>query len=130
MSLRLPKSLHGRLALSVGIGVAALWVITALITATILRHEINEVFDSALEETGQRILPLAIKEFLEREDDGTEQLITTLREHDEFLTYVVRDASGRVLLRSLDADLDDFPPIKNTGFMRSEERRVGKECRL
>ena len=130
MSLRLPKSLHGRLALSVGIGVAALWVITALITATIIRHEINEVFDSALEETGQRILPLAIKEFLEREDDGTEQLITTLREHDEFLTYVVRDASGRVLLRSHDADLDDFPPIKNTGFMETSTHRIYYDAAL
>lgn len=130
MSLRLPKSLHGRLALAIGLGVATLWVITALITATIIRHEINEVFDSALEETGQRILPLAIKEFLEREDDGTEQLITTLREHDEFLTYVVRDASGRVLLRSHDADLDVFPPIKNTGFMETSKHRIYYDAAL
>jgi len=78
------------------------------------------VFDSALEETAQRILPLAVQEIFEREDDGTAQLVTTLREHDEFLTYVVRDRDGRVLLRSHDADIANFPPFQKTGFSQTE----------
>ena len=112
----MPSSLQARLALVLGVGVAVLWIATALITAATLRSEIDEVFDSALEETAQRILPLAIQDVFEREDDGTAQLISTLRRHDEFLTYVVRDGTGRVLLRSHDADIRDFPPYRKNGW--------------
>ena len=122
--MSLPSSLQARLALTIWLGVAALWIITALITATIIRHEIDEVFDSALEETAQRILPLAIQEIFTREDDGTEQLITTLREHEEFLTYAVRDGQGRVLLRSHDADIRDFPPFVQNGFTQTSTHRL------
>jgi two-component system, OmpR family, sensor kinase len=124
MKLRLPQSLQVRLAATIGLGVAAFWIVTVLITAAIIREEIDEVFDSALEETAQRILPLAVKEVFEREDDGTEQLIATLREHNEFLTYVVRDAAGRVLLRSHDADIRNFPPFQRTGFSRTLTHRL------
>lgn len=122
--MTLPRSLQARLALTIGLGVAVLWLITTVITAATIRHEITEVFDSALEETGQRILPLAIQELINREDDGTEQLINTLRTHDEFLTYVIRDRSGRVLLRSHDADLRNFPPFEQYGFRQTPTHRL------
>jgi len=118
--MRLVRSLQGRLALVIGLSVALVWIITALIIAGAIREEMNRVFDSALEETAQRILPLAVQEIFEREDDGTAQLVTTLREHDEFLTYVVRDRDGRVLLRSHDADIANFPPFQKTGFSQTE----------
>lgn len=124
MNLRLPRSLQARLALTIGFGVAVLWIVTVVITTAKIRNEINEVFDSSLEETAQRILPLAVKELFEREDDGTEQLIATLREHTEFLTYVVRNAEGRVLLRSHDADSRNFPPFKSTGFIQTDTHRI------
>ena len=122
--MKMPSSLQARLALVLGVGVGVLWVATALITAITLRSEIDEVFDSALEETAQRILPLAIQDVFEREDDGTAQLITTLRRHDEFLTYVVRDDTGRVLLRSHDADIRDFPPFYKNGFIQTPTHRL------
>jgi two-component system OmpR family sensor kinase len=128
--MRLPHSLQGRLALAIGLSVAIVWIITALMTAATIREEISEVFDSALEETAQRILPLAIQEVFEAEDDGTEQLITTLREHDEFLTYVVRDRHGRVLLRSHDADIRDFPPFQKTGFAQTETHTLYYDAAL
>ncbi|MCF6232327.1 MAG: ATP-binding protein [Rhodobacteraceae bacterium] len=118
--MRFARSLQGRLAFAIGSSVALVWVITALITASTIRHEMDEVFDSALEETAQRILPLAVQELFGAEDDGTEQLISTLREHEEFLTYVVRDRAGRVLLRSHDANTRDFPPFQKTGFSQTE----------
>jgi len=130
LKLRLPNSLQARLALVIGLGVATLWIITTLITTATIRHEINEVFDSSLEETAQRILPLAIQDLFEGEDDGTEQLITTLREHEEFLTYVVRDAQGRVLLRSHDADIRDFPPFLDTGFVQTATHRLYYDAAL
>lgn len=117
---RLLRSLQGRLALAIGSGVALVWIISALITAAAVRERMNEVFDSALEETAQRILPLAVQELFENEGDGTAQLISTLRAHDEFLTYVVRDRNGKILLRSHDADIRDFPPFRETGFARTD----------
>lgn len=128
--MRLPHSLQGRLALAIGIGVSVLWLVTALITAATIREEVNEMFDSALEETAQRILPLAIQEMFEREDDGTAQLITTLREHDEFLTYIVRDRQGRILLRSHDADSRDFPLFRQTGFSQTATHYIYSDAAM
>ncbi len=121
--MRVPRSLHGRLSLAIGPGVTLAWVVSAAITAAVIRHEMDEVFDSALEETAQRILPLAVQELFEAESakgPGTERRVSTLREHDEFLTCAVRDRSGRVLLRSHDADVRDFPPFRQTGFTRTD----------
>ncbi len=128
--MRLASSLQVRLALTIGLGVTVLWIATAFFTAATIRGEIDEVFDSALEETAQRILPLAIQEVFDREDDGTEQLISALRENDEFLTYVVRSREGRVLLRSRDADIDDFPPYVHSGFAQTPSHRLYYDAAL
>ena len=128
--MRMASSLQARLALTIGLGVTVLWIATAFFTAATIRSEIDEVFDSALQETAQRILPLAIQEVFDREDDGTEQLISKLRENDEFLTYVVRNRDGRVLLRSHDADIDDFPPYVQSGFSQTPTHRLFHDAAL
>jgi hypothetical protein len=69
----------------------------------VTRHEMNEVFDSALEETAQRILPLAVTDILNREGDPGLERVLALKEHNEYLTYLVRNKSGRFLLQSHDA---------------------------
>ena len=121
-----PRSLQWRLSLWLGLGVALLWAVAAVVTAHKLRHEMNEVFDSALEETAQRILPLAVLDIIGRDhdDDDAEQRVATLRRHDEYFTYVVRDAEGRVLLRSHNADLAVFPPFAGTGFADTATHRI------
>jgi two-component system OmpR family sensor kinase len=84
----------------------------------------NEVFDSALEETAQRILPIAALEIIGREEQGVTQRVATLRQHDEYFTYVVRDAQGRVLLRSHGADEAVFPPFGGMGFVDTPTHRL------
>jgi len=122
--VKLPGSLQVRLALAIGLGLAVLWIATSLITASIIRSEIDEVFDATLKATAQSILPLAIQDVLDREDDGTEQLIANMRDTEEFPKYVVRDRTGRVLLRSHDADIRDFPAYKQTGFVQTSTYRM------
>jgi len=122
--MKFARSLQARLALTIGGGVAMLWVAASLITANLVSHEIDEVFDSSLEETAQRILPLAIQEIFDRDEDGTEQLINPLRTKEEFLTYVVRNAEGRVLLRSHDAKIANFPAFKQNGFIQTATHRL------
>jgi len=103
---------------------ALLWIVAAVVTARQLRHEMDEAFDSALEETAQRILPLAALDILGREAGDTSQRIATLRRHDEHFTYVVRDARGAVLLRSHGANDEVFPAFSGMGFVDTPTHRI------
>ena len=49
-----PRSLQWRISLWLGLWVALLWIAAAVVTTQVLRHEIDRVFDSTLEETAQR----------------------------------------------------------------------------
>lgn len=121
--MRLPRSLQARLGLSVGIVLTVLWISAATVTAVIVRDEMDEVFDSALRETAERILPLAVTEIVGREEEGVTQRLAPIREHGEFFTYVVRDSLGRILLQSHAADPADFPPYTGPGFGQTATHR-------
>ena len=128
--MRMPGSLQGRLALALGVGLMALWLATAWATATLLRHEMNEVFDSTLEETAQRILPVVALDIISRDEEGISQRIATLREHEEFFTYIVRDDQGRVLIRSHAAEDADFPEFEGMGFRQTTTHRLYYDAAL
>lgn len=149
--MRAPASLQGRLALWLTLGAVVLWGLALVSAGQQLRREMDQVFDSALEETGQRLLPLAVVEIIGRdEDDDGEpdedewepgddaddpgdaraQSVATLRAHDEYFTYLVRDASGRVLIRSHQADLAVFPPYAGMGFAETATHRIYSDAAL
>lgn len=125
-----PRSLQWRLCLWLGLGLTLLWAVAAAVSAPILQHELNEAFDSALQETAQRILPVAALEILGRDADDTEQRVATLRQHDEYFTYVVRDGAGTVLMRSHNADLSVFPPYAGMGFSNTPTHRIYSDSAL
>lgn len=125
--MRLPRSLQARLGLSLGVLLTALWIATASVTAVILRSEMDEVFDYTLQETAQRIMPLAVTEIVGRETEGVTQRLGAVREHDEFFTYIVRDADGRILLQSHAADPAMFPDYDGPGFRRTATHRLYNE---
>jgi two-component system, OmpR family, sensor kinase len=128
--MRLPKSLQARLGLSVGLVLSILWLLAATVTALIARGEMDEVFDSALRETAERILPLAVTDIVGREDQGVTQRLAPIREHDEFFTYLVRDAEGRILLQSHAADPAVFPPYDGPGFRQTTTHRLYGDAAL
>lgn len=128
--MKRPKSLQWRLSLWLGLGMTVLWAVAAVVTAYRLHNEMNEVFDSALEETAQRILPLAALEILGRDADDSEQRVATLRQHDEYFTYIVRDEAGKVLLSSHNADLAVFPPFSGMGFTDTQTHRLYSDAAL
>ena len=125
--MNLPRSLQRRLLLALGVLLTLLWLGTAAVTALLARHAMEEVFDAGLQETAQRILPLAVAEVLEREDAGVIQRLAEVREHDELLAYIVRNAQGRVLLLSHTADATDFAPWSGVGFSQSATHRFYSE---
>lgn len=121
--MRWPRSLQARLALTLGFLLSVLWIAAASVTAVILRHEMNEVFDSVLQETAQRLLPLAVVDIVGREEAGITQRLGTIRVHDELFTYIVRDAEGRILLQSHTADAAIFPLYDGPGFRQTATHR-------
>jgi two-component system OmpR family sensor kinase len=128
--MRWPASLQGRLGLSLGLALTVLWLLAATVTAVIVRGELDAVFDSALQETAERILPLAVTDIVGREDQEVTQRLAPIREHDEFFTYVVRDAEGRILLQSHAADPAHFPPWDGPGFRQTATHRLYGDAAL
>ena len=119
-----PRSLQARLALSLGVLLTALWIAAAWVTTVKLQHEMEEVFDSALQETAQRLLPLAVSDIIGREEDGVTQRLGAVKAHGETFTYIVRDAEGRILLQSHAADIAAFPAYDGTGFRQTATHRL------
>ena len=56
-------------------------------TAVLLQREMNKTFDSALQETAQRPLPLAVSDIVGREHDGVAERLAAIRAREEFFTY-------------------------------------------
>lgn len=125
--MRGPRSLQGRLGLWLGIALTVLWVAAATVTALLARNEMEEVFDAALQETAQRILPLAVVDILNREEAGVSQRLAAIRDHDEFFTYIVQDDQARPLLQSHMADPAVFPPWDGIGFRQTATHRLYRD---
>ena len=128
--MRPPRSLQARLGLSLGFVLTVLWLLAATITAVIVRDEMDEVFDSALRETAERILPLAVSDIVGRDVQGVTQRIAPIREHDEYFTYVVRDVEGHILMQSHAADPAIFPPWEGPGFQQTATQRLYSDAAL
>ena len=125
-----------RLIASLVVLIGTLWLIGVGIAAMSIRHEIDEVFDSALQETAERLLPLALDEVDEhREQDGEDgrQLSDPFHAEGrkEHLHYQVRDGSGRVIVRSHDASTEPFSAPLKSGSFYGDGRRyfTGPFCR-
>ncbi|NCO88128.1 MAG: two-component sensor histidine kinase [Rhodobacterales bacterium] len=125
-----PRSLQARLGLWLGVLLTLLWIGAASVTSVLLRHEMDEVFDSALLETAQRILPLAVMDIIGRDTPGVTQRLGAVHEHDEYFTYIVRDNDDRVLLQSHSADPALFPAWDGAGFRQTATHRYYNEAAL
>lgn len=122
--MRMPRSLQAKLSLAIGLLIVALWLVAAVFTANKLRREMDEVFDSALQETAERLLPLAVNDILGREEEGVTQRVAPNRKEAEHFTYLVRDASGLILLQSHSADPAEFPTYPGVGFHETNTQRI------
>ena len=122
----LPKSLRARLAIVLAASLAALWIGASLYAGHVLRHETDEVFDSALREVAERILPLAYEQML-ADEDGAGSLRLPSVGPEEAISYVVRDGNGRELLRSNFADAMRIPKGLAPGFATTDTLRTYTE---
>ena len=124
-------SLRRRLSLGLAGAVTAIWLLGVVVAGLVMRHELDEAFDSALQETAQRLLPLAVTEIINHGGDlSAAREIAPLGPHDEFLTYLIRDKLGNVILRSHDARITDFPALPRPGFTDTASHRVFGETAI
>lgn len=122
------SSLRTRLVVSLVVGVTLLWALAMLAAGLVVRQEVDRVFDSALQEVTQGILPLAYADILNRDaDENTTQRVVSVGQRLEYISYVVRDKSGRVLLHSNEADLSLFPADLKPGFVDANQTRFYTE---
>lgn len=125
-----PRSLQRRLGIGLAVAVTGMWLVAMLVAGLIVRHEMDEAFDSALQETAQRLLPLAVLDVMGREGAPAARHVAALREHKEFLTYLVRDPEGRILLRSHEAEPAVFPARPATGYRSTRTHRLYGEAAI
>lgn len=153
--MRRPFSLSGRLVAGLTLALSLLWLVAVAASTLVVRDEVDEIFDSALQETAQRLLPLVLDELEEseaerhdgdeedrdegdrdegdRDDDQHERALGKLQglepaEHEEYLVYQLRTRSGRVLLRSHDAPHRPFPVPPRPGFAEAGGLRIYGEA--
>ncbi|WP_193368611.1 sensor histidine kinase [Pelagibius marinus] len=136
-------SISRRLISGLTAALILLWLAAAGVAGSIVNHEVNEVFDSALQETAQRLAPLVVSGFPvpggedededEDEDGGDPHEVRVIAEnlefaeHEEYLVYQVRDAEGHVLLRSHDAPEEPFPVALKRGHAEAGDWRFFTE---
>ncbi len=96
-------TLAGRLTRSLTIGLSLCWLLGAVLASLMVRYELNEVFDSVLQETAQHLLPEILgKQAAVLEGPVGPEAPDTLPAvpHDEYITYQVLSATGQLRLRS------------------------------
>ena len=129
-----PYSIVRQLLISTLLILLVLWISMVVSVAWVIKHETDEIFDSSLQETAQRLLPLAVMQLNTRggegdeEDDGhaleADEDSLEPAQHDEYLVYQVFHASGRMLLRSHAAPTTPLAPEIRQGFQRTAKHLV------
>jgi two-component system OmpR family sensor kinase len=122
--MKAAASLQKRLSLGLTLVLSVLWLVATVTAGWVVQGELNEAFDSALEETAQRILPLAVLEIINRDASDAAQHIAALQAHNEYLTYLVRDNNGKILMQSHDANPTVFNPLPVEGFSNTASHRL------
>lgn len=105
------RSLRRDLALGLGAGLMVLWILAMLGAALIVREELDEIYDSLMEETADRIAPFAHADA----NSGTPQA-------EPLLSWVLRDGD-RIVRRSDRMDPADFATVPPSGFSTMDDRR-------
>ncbi|KZD12383.1 sensor histidine kinase [Oceanibaculum pacificum] len=112
-----------RLTLLLTGGIVLLWLLGAAFSVLVMQEEIDEVFDSALEETAQWLLPLAT-DAVEGRPASSPGLLGEPDNDDEYLTFQLRSRDGTVLLRSHDAPGAPYTGTLDLGYSESQHHHV------
>lgn len=109
--------------------VVVFWLVAIGLSIRVMQHEFDEIFDSAQQETTQRLLALIVDEPGERvQADARSVAILNTAASREYLTYQLRDKTGKVVLRSNDAPPEPFAGPLTHGFHNTQTHRIYTEA--
>lgn len=115
-------SIKSRLIKSLIVLVGLFWISGVLIAGLVVRHEIDEVFDSALRETTEQIIPVALEDYRLEKDAGTPHASVgrpiSMRIGKGHVHYRLRAADGTILAQSSAPAVSPVLPLKK-GFQSS-----------
>lgn len=116
-------SMTRRLIVWMTLVIAGLWFLAVGLGLVVMEEEYAEIFDGVLQDTAERLVPLVVDDLDQRgtADGSPQQLQTGSSSGDpEYLIYQVRDAQGRVLIRSHDAPDRPFETPLDPGFWKND----------
>lgn len=123
VSLR-SSSITARLIFGLTLGTTVLWCVAAAYSTYLSGHELNEAFDRALQETAERLLPLAADDVNGHEDDDARAIQHFTADPERYLSYQLRDAGGRIVLRTHDAPSVPYDETARPGFKTVGDYRL------
>lgn len=101
------KSISIRLILSLTLIIGIFWLSAALISRAVFVEEIDEILAENLQGAAARILPIATHVLLSAPDSEPrveaelpDDLLLLMKQRTDYLSFEVRDASGRIVLKS------------------------------
>ena len=124
-------SLSARLIAAVSAVLVIVWISGVVSAGFILNHELSEAYDSAMRQTAERLLPLAVHDLYGRTPSTAPARIALLHDDDEEedeedggIVYQVRGRDGAVLMHSRDTSAEPFDAPLVSGFRESDGRRI------
>ncbi len=118
-------SMTRKLVVAITSVIAAFWLVAMGFGVLIMQDEFSEIFDSGIQETAERLLPIVNDDLAGRQAGnaprGVAEKAATNR---EYLTYQVRGREGQILLKSRDAPSEPFPIALAVGFSQTDTHRL------
>lgn len=116
-------SMTRRLVIYVTGVVLLAWLFASGLAVVAMQFEFAEIFDGAVQETADRLLPLAVDDLSDR-NGGEMREISQPSSGDEYLTYQVRSADGQVIMHSHDVSEVPYPVPLKVGFADTPTHRI------
>jgi len=100
----------------------AFWLIAAGLGVAVMKDELDEFFNGSLQETAERLVPLVLDDLQRREGPQSPRHFQSEADDlgEEYLVYQVRDATGKILIRSHDAPVTPFDVPLKRGFWEDD----------
>lgn len=125
-------SIARKLAFGLTGGLVLFWILAVAIGGYQLRHELDEGFDEALRQAAIRLLPLAVHDLTEDDEEGEEYAIED-DDLDAAFTYVILNSAGHPVIRSgetaqgvnFDAVASGFTIVDDRRFFSKADAETG-----
>ncbi len=121
-------SMLRRLTMTLMALLGAFWLASTAISTMVLQSEVNEVLDSGLQETGERLLSLIETTTKGQTQlgvlDDSKEVLGNEGDSDEYIVYQVTDKTGRTILHSHGAPSQPWPQSEADRFSTDGDWRI------